>query len=119
VTLSPASVRLRRGRTAAVVATVTSGGAPLPGTTVDFSSADAGVASVTPATATTNASGQATATVRGEARGNTTLEAEALGAMDDSPVRVPAASTVGLAMLALLALVWLARRQRAAGGSAG
>jgi hypothetical protein len=39
--------------------------------------------------------------------------------MDDSPVRVPAASTVGLAMLALLALVWLARRQRAAGGSAG
>ena len=119
VTLSPASVSLRRGRTAGVVATVTSGGAPMPGATVDFSSQDAGVASVTPTTATTNASGQATATVRGERRGNTTVEAEALGAMDDSPVRVPSASTVGLALLALLALVWLARRQRAVGGTAG
>jgi hypothetical protein len=115
--LAPDRVELRNvGDTAALTATLTDGaGAALPGVTVTFTAADPSVATVT-AAATTDATGRAAATVQAQREGSTRVEAEAAGARDSSTVevrpRVPAASAGGLAILALLMLVALARLGR-------
>lgn len=109
---------LGNGETTTVRATVTLGGAPQAGTTVTFATADRGVASVSPASAVTNASGEATTTLTGHARGNTTVTATANGATGSTPVKVPALSAVGLVLLvlALILAAWMRTRAGVARG---
>lgn len=104
--------RLRRGRTAIVQATVNRGGVPQSCATVTFSTANPGVASVVPpASAVTDASGQAQATVRGESRGETTVTAVADGASASTPVRVPELSLIGLIVLVISIVLFGLRRK--------
>ncbi len=117
--LSPGSLRLRRrgaASSASLTATLTDCGAPLPGVTLDFIAADTTVATVTSA-AVTDAEGRATVTVAAQARGETQVRAETTGTAARAPVRVPAASTWGLAIGALLALLVLGRLRRPFGVS--
>jgi serine protease len=109
LSLSPAEVRLDPGGTATLTATVTRDGGPLSGETVTFTSASAAVASVNPATASTDASGRASTTVRGEARGDTNVRAQAQAASREAPVRVPALSLLGASVLAAILLVLIRR----------
>lgn len=99
--------RLKRGQTTQVVATVTQGGAPLPGVTVSFSSSDTNRATVAPATATTDAAGTATATVTGQSRTRSSagIVASAAGQSAQVTVQVPSLSAVGfgLVLIALFA----------------
>lgn len=111
--------RLGKGDTTTARAFVTDGaGQPVTGVTVQFSVADTSDATVSPASASTNASGVAETTVRGEAgsmsRGTTTLTAQANSASASTPVRVPGLSWIGLAVLAfgIGTLRWFARRWR-------
>jgi hypothetical protein len=102
--------RLRRHRTTTVRATVTRAGAPQSCATVTFSAGDPSVASVSPTSAVTDASGRAQATVRGESRGNTTVTAAADGASASTPVTVPDLSLIGVIFLTvcivLFGLLW-------------
>jgi hypothetical protein len=93
--------RLSRGETAIVRATVTSGGTPQPGKTVNFSAADTSLATVSPASAVTNADGQAQATVTGESSFSqtTSVTAQVNGASASTPVRVPGLSPIGFALV--------------------
>jgi serine protease len=97
---------LNDGETTTARTTVTAGGSPLAGKAVLFSSANPSVASVSPSSAVTDASGRAQATVRGESRGDTTLTASANGASASRPVRVPDLSLVGILLL-VGGAVWL------------
>lgn len=105
-------MRLRRRRTATVQARVTRGGVPQAGETVTFSTADPSVASVSPTSAVTNASGQAQATVRGESRGDTTLTAVADGASASAPVKVPDLPLIGIILLVLCMVLFGLLRKR-------
>ena len=108
--------RLRNGEITTVRATVTQGGAPQAGTTVNFATADAAVATVSPTSAVTNPSGEATTTLTGHSRGNTTVTATTDGAAGSTPVEVPDLSIVGLVLLvlALIAAAWMRARARVA-----
>jgi serine protease len=111
VTRTP-SGNLDVGETAAVTARVSMVNQPQPGRTVTFSTADAGIATVSPTTATTNAQGEATTTLTAVARGTTDVTASSGGAAGSTPVRVPAL-TVLAAMLVALAMalfVWFRKR---------
>jgi serine protease len=106
--------KLRNGETAFAIATVRSGGAPQQGITVTFASSDAAVATVSPASSVTDATGQARSTVTGVSRGDATITASAQGVTASLPVQVPDLSLIGLAALALLLLAAsLLRRRRA------
>jgi serine protease len=80
-------------------ARVTRNGVPVSGHSVGFSSANPGVASVSPASAATDGNGQAVSIVKGESKGDTTVRASANGASDSKPVRVPDLSLIGIAIL--------------------
>ena len=97
---------LNDGETTTARTTVTAGGSPLAGKAVLFSSANPSVASVSPSSAVTDASGRAQSTVRGESRGDTTLTASANGASASRPVRVSDLSLVGILLL-VGGAVWL------------
>jgi hypothetical protein len=109
LSLSPAEVRVGVGSTATLTATVTKDGAPLSGEMVTFTSGAAAIASVNPASAPTNASGQAATTVRGEVRGDTSVRAQAQTASREAPVRVPSLSVLGAVALAMILLVLIRR----------
>lgn len=96
---------LQQGETTTARATVTMGGAPQPGKTVTFSTGDPGVASISPTTAVTNASGQAEATVRGESQGNTTVTAVANGTSASTPVQVAPVQVPDLSLIGVLFLL--------------
>jgi uncharacterized protein YjdB len=108
---------VRIGQSAALVATVSSGGAPAAGKSVQFSSSNAAVASVAPASGSTDASGNLTATVTGVAQGSATITASAEGSQATSNVTVPARSAAlplpFVLLLALLAaaVLWLRSRR--------
>ena len=93
--------KLKRGQTTQVVATLTQGGAPMPGVTVSFSSSDTSRATVAPATATTDATGKATATVTGQSRSRSSagITASASGQTAQVTVHVPDLSAVGLGLM--------------------
>lgn len=100
---------LQPGETTTTRATVTLAGAPQPGKTVAFSTGNPGVASVSPTSAVTNASGQAQATVQGESQGSTTVAAvvdgtSASAAVQVAPAQVPDLSVVGVIFLVVCTL---------------
>lgn len=110
--LSPGD-RLGNGDTTTVRATVTVGGVPAAGKTVQFASADTDLATVEPATATTDAAGQAEATVTGRTSRSSTTQVSATvdGTVASVPVEVPDLSAAGLLVLvAMLAALALRRR---------
>jgi hypothetical protein len=102
---------------------VSANNAPLPGKTVQFTSSNATVATVTPASATSDATGQARVTVAGVTPGNASVTANVEGAQAAAAItvaaKVSAWSWVGwAALLALSALgvvrwQWLSRRRGA------
>ncbi len=112
---------LQPGETTTARATVTLAGAPQSGKTVAFSTANPGVATVSPTSAVTNASGQAEATVRGESQGNTTVTAVVDGVrasvqVQVAPVQVPDLSLVGVIALVVSVLVFGLWRKRPPAG---
>ena len=88
IDLAAPLVSLQVGETDFVIATVTRGGSPVPGARVDFSSMDAGVATVSPASAQTDPSGSVRASILGVAPGTTSVRATAAGGTDSSTVEV-------------------------------
>jgi serine protease len=96
---------LETGESTWARARVTRNGVPVAGHAVGFSSANPGVASVSPASAATDGNGQAVSIVKGESKGDTTVRASANGASDSKPVKVPDLSLIGIAIL--LAVVGL------------
>jgi subtilisin family serine protease len=109
-------IELEEGQTTTARATVTSAGVPQNGKTVNFSTTETSLASVSSTTAVTNPRGEAEVTVRGESqyKSTTTLLATANGGHDTVTVRVPDLSPAGVFLLmACLLLVVLLRRQNA------
>jgi hypothetical protein len=106
--------KLSQGETTTVRATVTSAGVPQPGKTVNFSTVDSNLATVSPASSITDANGQAQATVRGESTfdATTTVTAESNGVSASTPVKVPDLSLVGVILLAAFLLAGGLRRKR-------
>jgi serine protease len=100
------------GDTTQARATVTQGGTPVAGTIVMFSTGDPGVASVSPASAPTDANGVAESTVKGEDRGSTTVSASADSASDSKPVKVPDFSLAGFVLLGVAVMLFALFRRR-------
>ena len=121
VALAPATANVSIGKSAALVATVSTGGAPAAGKSVQFSSSNAAVTSVMPASGSTDASGNLTATVTGVAQGSAIVTASAEGAQASSNITVPARIAalplpfVLLLALLLAAVLWLLRRRAVRG----
>jgi serine protease len=118
LTLSPSQVSLAPGRTAEVTVTVKRGGAPDASKTVTFLSSNPLVATVAPASATTDASGVAKATVTGVAPGDAQLQVESQGVSKSAAIKVAVAMpgmTLPLATLLIAAALalygWRARRR--------
>lgn len=104
--LTAPSLTLTVGASESVVASVTRSGTPLAGVRVDFSSNDPAIATISPASAQTDASGTAQANVVAVAAGTTTVRASAMGASDSSTVQVNAPPSVpDLTLWGMLALV--------------
>lgn len=112
VSLSLGSSDLQTGETTTARATVTRNGAPVAGKPVAFNSGNPGVASVAPASAVTDANGNAQASVKGESKGETTVRAAANGATASAPVRVPDLSVPAALLAAVLAAIIFMRRHR-------
>lgn len=109
--LSTAETTIARAR-------VTENGAPSVGRAVTFTSASPSVASISPGSVFTDASGQAQTILRGVSRGETTVTAAANGASDTKPVRVPDLSFPAvLLILAAAAAIVLRRRKTSPQGS--
>ncbi len=81
-------ILLRVAETDFVIATVTQSGSPVPGARVSFASLDAAIATVSPTSAQTDASGTVQATILGVAEGTTSVRASISGATDSSTVQV-------------------------------
>jgi serine protease len=113
LTLSLDSNDLGRNDSTFARARVTQGGAPAAGKTVAFASANPSVASVSPATAVTDGSGQAVSVVKGESQGETTVRASTDGAADSKTVKVPDLSILGAVLIIVLAGVISLKRNRA------
>jgi len=106
ISLAPALVSLAVGASDTVVATVTQSGAPLPGTRVDFVTDNAAIASISPASAQTDASGTAQASIAGVGEGSTIVRVSAAGATDTSTVQISEpASVPDLALWGMLTLI--------------
>ncbi|MEE8294566.1 MAG: S8 family serine peptidase [Sphingomonadales bacterium] len=120
LTLAKPNKRLRKNKTMGVTATVTRAGNPVAGATVNFSTADSALMTVSPTSETTNASGVAQATLRGEAgrrdRTTTSVTAEVAGTslQETEPVKVPDLSVMGFIflLLGLAALFMISGRRR-------
>jgi len=105
---------LRVGGSTKARATVTVSGSPQAIKAVSFSMGDLAVASVSPGSAVTNASGEAEVKVRGEAKGQTSVTAAANGASDSAPVKAPDLSIYGLVLLLVaVVIVGMIRRRKA------
>ena len=88
VNLSPNPVEIKPGEMETVTATVTVDGDPAANVMVAFATGDQNVATVSPASANTDADGQAQGTVKGESPGNTPLTATVEGASASAAVNV-------------------------------
>jgi serine protease len=102
-----ASPRLKQNETRSLTATLTRDGQPLAGKTVSFSSADPAIATVSPASAATDASGKASATVTAQAgsQSQTVVTTAAEGRTQSTTILVPSLSTGGALVAALGLLV--------------
>ena len=98
---------LTTGETLTVQATVTVGGSPASGKTVTFSSANTAQATVSPASGTTNASGQVNATVEGQTdnSGSVEITATSEGKSATTTVQVPDMSLIAVLVLLIGLLV--------------
>ncbi len=109
---------LDNGQTTTLRATVTSGGNPVAGETVTFTSTNTGLATVSPASDVTDTNGVAETTVTGRANSRDTVpvKAEAGGITATIPVRVPDLSMIAFALLfiGIVLLGILVRRRRLA-----
>ena len=94
--------KLSNGETTTARATVRRGGVPESGISVSFTSNNTAVATVAPASVTTNSSGIAEATVTGVSRGDADITATANGASASTPVEVPSLSLIGFVLLLLV-----------------
>ncbi len=112
VSLRLDSSDLQTGESTTAKAIVTQNGAPVAGKSVAFNTGNAGVASVAPAAAVTDANGQAQTSVKGESKGETTLSATANGATANAPVRVPDLSLTAVVFIAALAVIIVIKRNR-------
>jgi ABC-type phosphate/phosphonate transport system substrate-binding protein len=101
---------LQTGESTTARATVTQSGAPVAGKSVTFSSANSNIASIAPATAVTDANGQAQSNVKGQSKGETAVSATANGATATAPVRVPEVSLM-IVILIIAAAVLLVMKQ--------
>jgi serine protease len=101
---------LQNGESTTARATVTQSGAPVAGKSVTFSSANSNIASIAPATAVTDANGQAQSNVKGQSKGETAVSATANGATATAPVRVPEVSLM-IVILTIAAAVLLVIKQ--------
>ncbi len=117
VTLSPPSASVEVGKSVAVTATVSRNGAPDAGKTITFTSSNPTIATVSPASATTNANGTAQVTLKGVAVGNVSLQAQSQGVSASGAISVTkSAPVLPLPFLAvalvigLLLYVWRARQ---------
>lgn len=118
LTLSTTAVTVETGKTAEVIATVKRGGAADAGKTVTFLSSNPLVATVAPASATTDASGMAKTTLTGVVPGDATLTVESQGVSKTAaikvPVKMPGVSLPVVTLLlvaAFLAYAWRGRRR--------
>lgn len=98
-------ITLDVGETTTARATVTKGGAPQPGKTVTFSTANPSVASVSPTSAVTDANGQAQTTVQGESSGDTTVIAVVNSTSASAPVEVAPEKVPDLSLIGFIFLV--------------
>jgi serine protease len=122
LTLAPATLNVAIGATQTLTATATVGGAPAAGKAVQFASANVGVALIAPASATTDAAGNASVTVTGVTPGSTTVTATAdvgsASAAVTVPARMPALGALGViaavVLLLTLGLLWAAALRRRA-----
>jgi hypothetical protein len=117
VALTPGGA-LHTGETATARATLTLQGAPVAGQQIVFSTLDPSIASVSPGSAVSDASGVATATVTAVAKGQTMLSAAGAGLTATTAVKVPTLSLVGaivlgLAMVGVVAYRRIPRARRA------
>jgi serine protease len=112
--LNPDKEKYRSNESVAVAASVTQGGAPQGGRAVAFATDNSAIASVSPASASTDASGQANTTMTTGSRGETTLRATVNGTTVSRTVRVPSLSTwaVILLIVAMSLAVLFRRRPR-------
>ena len=118
IAFSPAEIRLdKAGESADLTATVKRGSAPVSGATVALRSDNPAVATVDPASAVTDGTGQIRVKVQAQSKGRTNVQAEAQGGGSAAPVRVPGLSDAGLLVLAVLALVVFWRRTRVSSGT--
>ncbi len=112
LTVDPATIEHDKpGLTSLLTATLKDrNDAPVQGATVDFSSHDPNIATVTPPAGITGAGGVATATVEGRQKGETDIEAKAQGQSATAHVKVPTVSFWALLIVGLIILLLLHRR---------
>ncbi|HSG82542.1 MAG TPA: S8 family serine peptidase, partial [Gemmatimonadota bacterium] len=104
--------KLGNGETTMAIARVTRGSQAVAGIAVTFASDNTGVATVSPASAVTNPSGEARSTVTGVRRGDANITATANGVTASQPVRVPDITVIGIIALVLLMISAAALRER-------
>lgn len=119
--LSPGTIDVDVTKSVQVTVTVKRNGAADAGKTVTFLSSDPAVATVAPASATTDANGVALATVTGMAPGSATLQVESQGVSKTAAVTVKAPKITALPLplitllvLALVLYAWGTYRRRGA-----
>jgi hypothetical protein len=109
ISLNPTAINMGRDETALLSAEVSDGGNPLVGATVTFSSADNGIATVSPSSGITNASGRSSTTVSGlSSCGSTDVTVTAIhGGKSTSSkvnVQVPTTSMGGILFMIVILL---------------
>ena len=107
MTVSPATLELDEGDTDTLVVTLMRSGAPVGGETVRFSSGNTDVATISPATAVSDAAGQARATVTAITEGNTNFSMSIPGQTQTMPVDVNIRVVPGIGVMAALLLAML------------
>lgn len=106
LSVSPGSLELDEEDTGMLTATVTQGGVSVAGKTVSFTSSDSAVASVAPASAQTDASGNVTTIVTGVAEGSAEIQIQLEGTTQATSVAVEVEEEVpGVGRLALAILL--------------
>jgi thermolysin len=107
ISLSPGAISMGRDESASLSAEVSDSGNPLVGATVTFVSADNGVATVSPSSGITDASGRTTTTVSGlsscgSTEVNVTANHSGKSASSKVNVQVPATSNQGLLVMIVI-----------------
>lgn len=105
--VSPTSLELDEGDTDTLVVTLTRMEASVSGETVRFSSNNADVATISPATAVSDAAGQARATVTAIREGNASFSVSIAGQTETLPVNVRIRVVPGMGVMAALLLAML------------